>query len=212
MAATSVATELTRIVPTVVQIEIEGLTPLICNNFSEKIKTQIREAQAGKKAAKAPKDPAALYEGAKYLLPDGSYGFPAAGFKGACVSAGRFFNGITMTALRQGIFVHGEGPDQLVRLTGFTDEPIMREDAVRNQTGVVDLRYRPMFENWGATIKVEFIPSLLSLDSVISIVDAAGIGGIGEWRPTAPKSNGDYGRFQTVDGGVSVLTTEKAAE
>jgi hypothetical protein len=100
----------------------------------------------------------------------------------------------------------------LVRLTGFTDEPIMREDAVRNQTGVVDLRYRPMFENWGATIKVEFIPSILSLDSVISIVDAAGIGGIGEWRPTAPKSNGDYGRFRTVEGGVSVLDEEEAAE
>ncbi len=210
--ATSVVADLTKIVPTVVQIEVEGITPLITNNFSEKIKTQIRETQAGKKAAKAPKDPAALYEGAKYLLPDGSYGFPAAGFKGACVSAGRFFNGITMTALRQGIFVHGEGPDQLVRLTGFTDEPIMREDAVRNQTGVVDLRYRPMFENWGATIKVEFIPSILSLDSVISIVDAAGIGGIGEWRPTAPKSNGDYGRFRTVEGGVSVLDEEEAAE
>ncbi len=210
--ATSVVADLTKIVPTVVQIEVEGITPLITNNFSEKIKTQIREAQGGKKAAKAPKDPAALYEGAKYLLPDGSYGFPAAGFKGACVSAGRFFNGITMTALRQGIFVHGEGPDQLVRLTGFSDEPIMREDAVRNQTGVVDLRYRPMFENWGATIKVEFIPSILSLDSVISIVDAAGIGGIGEWRPTAPKSNGDYGRFRTVEGGVSILDEEEAAE
>jgi hypothetical protein len=210
--ATSVVADLTRIVPTVVQIEVEGITPLITNNFSEKIKTQIREAQAGKKAPKAPKDPAALYEGAKYLLPDGSYGFPAAGFKGACVSAGRFFNGITMTALRQGIFVHGEGPNQLVRLTGFTDEPIMREDAVRNATGVVDLRYRPMFENWGATIKVEFISSILSLDSVLSIVDAAGIGGIGEWRPTAPKSNGDYGRFRTVEGGVSILDEEEAAE
>lgn len=208
--ATSVATSLTKIVPTVVQIEIEGLTPLICNNFSQKMKEKMRLAQSGGKPPKEPKDPAALFEGAKYLLPDGSYGFPAAGFKGACVSAGRFFNGITMTALRQGIFVHGEGPDQLVRLTGFTDEPIMREDAVRNATGVADLRYRPMFENWGATIKVEFISSLLSLDSVISIVDAAGIGGIGEWRPTAPRSNGDYGRFRTIESGVSIL--EEAPE
>ena len=114
--ATSVATELTKIVPTVVEIEVEGLTPLICNNFSEKIKEQIRQAQAGKKKLQLPKNPAELFEGAKYLLPDGSYGFPAAGFKGACVSAGRFFNGVTMTALRQGIFVHGEGPDQVDHL------------------------------------------------------------------------------------------------
>ena len=65
-----------------------------------------------------------------------------------------------------------------------------------------------MYEKGGAKLLIEFVPSVLSVDSVVSLVDAAGIGGVGEWRPTAPKRNGDYGRFAVVPGGISIITSD----
>lgn len=205
MAATRVTTEIQRITPGLVEIEIVGVTPLIVNHFSQKARDMMAGNQSGVKKPKEPKRPEELFHGAMYLLPDGRHGFIARGFKGAMVSAGRFFNGITMTSLRQSVFVRGEGPEQLIPLI-IEEEPIMRQDPVRNATGVADLRYRPMYEKWGAKLLIEFVPSVLSVDSVVSLVDAAGIGGVGEWRATAPKSNGDYGRFAVVPTGVSVIT------
>ncbi len=207
MAATKVTAEIQRITPGLVEVEITGTSPLIVNQFSEKARLMMEKAQQGERVPKEPKRPEELFKGAMYLLPDGRHGFIARGFKGAMVSAGRFFNGITMTSLRQSVFVRGEGPDQLVPLI-IDDEPIMRQDPVRNATGVADLRYRPMYEKWGAKLLIEFVPSVLSVDSVVSLVDAAGIGGVGEWRPTAPKSNGDYGRFAVVPGGISIITSD----
>jgi len=33
--------------------------------------------------------------------------------------------------------------------------------------------------------------------SILALADAAGVGGIGEWRPTSPKSaTGSYGTFE----------------
>ena len=186
---------LRRIEQQLVQVSITGVTPLIVNNFSEKSRTQMENAQQGNKGrAREPKNPKELFEAAHYRFPDGGHGIKATAFKSAIVSAGRFFNGFTMVQVRQSLFVRGEGPDQLVRLE-IESEPIMRTDAVRNSGGGADLRYRPMYEKWGATLSIAFIPGVLAAESLLALIDAAGIGGVGEWRASAPKSNGDYGRF-----------------
>lgn len=205
---TTAPIKLERIVPQRIEIGIQGVTPLICNKFSEKARTQMAESQQGKKArVREAKNPDELFEGAQYRLPDGSHGFPATGFKAAIVSAGRLFQGVTMTQLRQTVFVHGEGPDQLVRLL-IDEEPVMREDPVRNASGVADLRYRPMYEKWGTTLSISFVEGVLSTESILALVDAAGIGGIGEWRPSGKSSNGDYGRF-AIDGTLVVEGNEQ---
>ena len=42
--------------------------------------------------------------------------------------------------------------------------------------------------------------------SVIALVDAAGMGGVGEWRPSAPKSaTGSYGQFRVASGETGIL-------
>jgi hypothetical protein len=76
-------------------------------------------------------------------------------------------------------------------------EPRMREDMVRLETGVADIRYRPGFPEWSAVLPITFNASLLSVKSLIHLVDGAGQGGVGEWRPSAPKSaSGSYGTFR----------------
>lgn len=180
-------------------VPIRGVAPLIVNRWSEKAKRQMLEAQQTKaKAKKPPKDPIADYEASRYRMPDGSDGFPATAFKAAIVHAARLFDkSLTQVIMKQAVLVSGEGPEQLVPIRG---EVSMREDTPRNANGIADLRYRAQFWPWEATLHVVCVEGQFDQDSILALVDAAGIGGVGEWRPTSPKSaTGTYGRFEVVD-------------
>ena len=73
----------------------------------------------------------------------------------------------------------------------------MREDMPRNANGVADLRYRPEFWPWSATLLVKYIPTQLDKDSVWNLVDASGLQGVGSWRPSSPKSmSGTFGQYR----------------
>jgi hypothetical protein len=101
-----------------------------------------------------------------------------------------------MTGLRQFLFFRGEpGADgqQMVPIEG---EPRIREDPVPVGRSGTDLRYRPEFSEWWATLEVIYVTSALTRESVVSLIDAGGMGvGVGEWRP---EKNGDFGTY-TID-------------
>lgn len=184
------------------EIPIVGTSPLIVNRWSEKARAMMLDAQTtSARAKREPKDPVALYEASKFKLPDGRDGFPAVGFKAAIVYAARLFHGITQVQIKQSVLVLGDAMDDrgdaLVALT--YDDVTMREDTPRNANGVADLRYRAMYTGWSATIQVQTIDGQIDAESLIALVDAAGIGGVGEWRPTSPKSaTGSYGTFEVA--------------
>jgi hypothetical protein len=177
------------------EVPIIGTSPLVVHRFSEKAKRIMLDAMQGRKSPKENKDPQAEYEAAFYRFHDGGYGFPVVGFKAATVDASRFYGkDVTKVGLRQFVFLRGEvGVDgqQLARITG---EPRIREDVVRVGRGGADLRYRPEFPEWSTTLTVLYVTSALTRDSVLSLIDAAGMGvGVGEWRP---EKNGDFGTYQ----------------
>ena len=190
------AIEISRIDTERLLVPIIGMTPLITHKFSEKAKKQMLDAMQGRKNPKAPKDPEAEYLAAAYRLDDGGYGAPAIAFKSATVAAARFFGkDVTMVSLRQTLFFSGEMSktegQMMVRIEG---EPEMREDVVRVGNGGTDLRYRPYFEEWGAVLDVTFVKSMLTRESVLSLIEAGGLGvGVGEWRP---EKKGDMGTFR----------------
>jgi hypothetical protein len=198
--------EITRLQTEIMYVPVIGTAPLLVHRFSEKAKLQMLNAMQGIKKVKENKDPKAEYEAAFYRFVDGRFGFPAIGFKDCAVSAARFYNGVTMVLLRQVLFVNGElGVDgqQLIEIEG--DAAIMREDVVRVGMGGTDLRYRPQFTNWQATLKVRYIKSQLSKESVLSLLDAGGMGvGVGEWRP---EKGGDMGTF-TIDENRELVIVE----
>jgi hypothetical protein len=208
---------LQRIGRAAVKIRVEGTAPLIVNKFSAKAMEMMLSKQMGQTVARQPKAPEQLFEDALYRMPfdpgQGDtdpdmvtrYGFPAVAFKAAVVDAARYFKGskITMTGLKQMIFVRGEGSDLLVPVMdgdGNYAVPRMRQDTVRNATGVADIRFRPEFSPWSVTIEVVFVPSQVDVNSVVALVDAAGMGGVGEWRPASKESKtGQYGTFLVPD-------------
>lgn len=178
-------------------IPIEGTSILVCNKFAEKAKQQILDKHMGKTRVREHKDPEANFMAARHRLDDGRDGVPATALKGAIVGAGRFYEGVTMTELQQMIFVMGEGPEGLVPIEGTA---VMREDAVRNETGVADIRHRPMYWPWRIVVPVVFLKGKFSLEAIVNLVDAAGNGGIGEGRPSSKKSKtGMWGMWKVVD-------------
>jgi hypothetical protein len=189
--------EIKRLDMQTVLVPIEGTTELIVHNWSEKAQREMLDKQMGKARTKRePKNPEQEYESSKYRLPDGREGFTAVGFKAAIVGACRNFEGLPMTLAKIAIFVHGEMSDNGVPLVEIEGASRMRRDMVRLETGVADIRFRAGYPVWRTVLKVTYNASVISLEQLYNLIEASGWGGIGEWRPSAPKSKtGDFGRY-----------------
>jgi hypothetical protein len=205
--------EISRIDTETLLVPIVGTAPLIVHRFSEKAKLQMLHRQQSISTPKTPRDPEAEYQAAFYRLRDG-YGFPITAFKAATVSAARFYGkDVKMTELRQFIFMKGEiskeDPQALVPIIG---EPRMREDVVRlgGYGSSSETRYRPEFPEWTTTLEVTFVRSCISRSSVLSLIDAGGLGiGVGDWRPEKRGECGTYAIDMTRD--VQVVNDTGAA-
>lgn len=186
------------------RVPVAGTMPLIVHNFSDKAKRQMLDAQQGRKSPKQAREPQAEYEAAFYRTKEG-YGFPVTAFKAATVGAARFYGkDVRMTDLRQFVFMRGDisdnDPQALVEIYGV---PRMREDVVRlgGPSRSADLRYRPEFPTWSTVLEVTYVKSSLSRDSLLSLIDAGGLGiGVGEWRP---EKKGEFGTYM-IDPGKEV--------
>lgn len=185
----------------VVEIPIRGTAPYISNKWSEKAAQMMRDKQAGKaRPKKAPKIPQEDFESSIHRLEGGKAGIPSTAFKAAIVEGAREFDGLTMVAMKRALFVLGEGGEQLVPISG---EAEMREDFVRNATGVADIRYRAQFWPWEAVLTVRFNARFITLGALIELVDAGGDSGVGDWRPSSKKAtNGMFGTFEVLRGEV----------
>jgi hypothetical protein len=187
-------------------ISITGISPYVQHAFSEKQRKVMEETQrAGQQAkgkrARAPKDFEAVYEAAKHISKDGWLGIPAPAFRNAMISACRLI-GFKMTHAKLSVFVEADGIDAkegtpLVRIEG---KPRIHEASVRNASGVADIRWRPMWEEWGAKVRVTWDEEQFSATDVMNLMLRAGLQvGIGEGRPDSPNSNGlGWGRFEVA--------------
>lgn len=191
------------------KLYLVGTAPLIVHAFPEKARKMMLDKQMKvAKGGRDARDPLAEFEAAKYILPDGTHGFPAVGFKSAAVTACTSLSDVTKVAARQSFRVAGmpmnvngviEGSyvrTALVRLVA--DEPTIREDVVR-LSGVgrtPEMRYRPEYSEWGVELDVVLNPQVLSVGQLATMFQAAGHGvGIGDYRP---ERNGDCGTFDLV--------------
>jgi hypothetical protein len=175
-------------------VPIMGTAPLLVHRFSEKAKRAMLDNMQGRKSPKESKDPEAEYKAAFYKFKDGTCGFPAIAFKAATVGGARFYSGVTMTALKQFLFITGEPGDDGQLLVRIEGEPQLREDVVRVGRGGADLRYRPIFPEWRTALDVTYATQNITRTSVLSLIDAGGLGvGVGEWRP---EKDGDFGTYR----------------
>lgn len=179
-------------------IDIKGTAPLIVHAWDAKAKKQMLDSQQGVKKVKVIRDPQADYESSMYRFEDGGHGFPTLGFKSATVTGGyRTFGGksVKMTELRLALSFITDGISTLgEQLTRIQGQPIMREDMVRVGMGT-DLRFRAEYRDWSARLRIDYLPHMIDIDSIVALVDAGGMNGVGEWRP---EKDGVFGTFEVV--------------
>ena len=188
----------------VAEFRIVGVSPLVQNAFPAKAREMIHAKQAAGSQAKKgskrePKDFDLCYQQAMHKSREGWHGIPAASFRKAMISACRTV-GFKMTLAKLALFVVSDGFDaqDAMPLVKITDgEPHYVEHYVRNETGVVDLRARPMWDSWAATLRIRFDADLFSLADVANLLLRAGVGGVGEGRNDSKNSAGmGWGEFE----------------
>jgi hypothetical protein len=197
---------------TTAAIKIVGTSAYVQHSFSEKQRKQMEATQqAGQQArgrkVREPKDFNAVYEAAKHVSTEGWIGIPAPAFRNACISACKLV-GIVMTRAKLSVFIVADGVDRedgtpLVRILGDKDQPHIHRASVRNESGVADVRWRPMWDSgkWRATVRVRWDEDQFSAEDIMNLMWRAGEQvGIGEGRADSPNSNGlGWGHFAVAE-------------
>jgi hypothetical protein len=193
-----------------------GETPIIVHNFSQKGRDQYRRKQQGEASGgREHKDCIANFEGARYKLSDGTDGVPAGGLKACIVDGFDKASGVPMTKAKGAIRVEADDPvtnlvrliypaepKEIAALPHYIDEtgriPRCREDVVRNESGVIDLRHRPEYMPWALALRIRFLPAICSARQVLQAIAMSGFkNGQCEWRPGSKESkSGSYGTFR----------------
>jgi len=187
---------------------IRGTSPYVQNKFSAKAREEMRQKQeAGSTANKGKKKEAKDFEKAaeagKHYASDGWIGIPAPGLRSALISACRLA-GFQMVKAKIAVMVTADGFDvtdgtPLVKIV--KGEPEYHETFVRNESGVADLRPRPMWQpGWEADVRIQFDADMFTLQDVANLLVRAGMQvGIGEGRNDSRKSTGmGWGQFEVL--------------
>lgn len=188
----------------VASIRIVGIAPYVQHKFSKKAREQMMAKQrqgdqAKKERKREAKDFEQVYKDAMHVSREGWIGIPAPSFRNAMISACRLV-GFKMTHAKLSVFIEADGFDvddgtPLVRIIG---EPRVHESYVRNDTGVADIRWRPMWEKWSAVVRIRFDLNQFSAPDIVNLLARAGLQvGIGEGRPDSKNSAGmGWGIFE----------------
>lgn len=188
-----------------VHVKIIGVAPLMVARFSEKAKEEIKQKHAAGSSAKkgqtrAKRDFDADFNAARHISQEGWDGIHAGAFRAALISACRLV-GFRMTLAKLSLFVVADGydcrePTPLIRIHG--PQPQRSEMHVRNATGVVDIRIRPVWNEWFCMLRVRYDAQQFNEIDVLNLLSRAGLQvGIGEGRPDSRESVGlGYGLFR----------------
>lgn len=189
-----------------IEFQIKGTAPYVQARFSAKAMQAMKaKHEAGgtakKGSARQARDFEDDYQQAFHVSTDGWYGIPAGAFRQAMISACRLV-GFKMTLAKLSVFVHANGFDRIdgVPLVKIYGVPEKTEMAVRNATGVADIRVRPMWREWDAFVRVNYDADQFTPTDVANLFARVGKQvGIGEGRPDSRESAGlGWGTFAIV--------------
>jgi len=188
--------------------KIKGTAPFVQLRFSQKAMGMMMDKMAagstskGKKVREARDFDQDMMD-AMHISTEGWVGIPASAFRQAIISACRLV-GFKMTLAKLSVFIVADGFDAvdgvpLIKLDA--GEPERSDMAVRNATGVADIRIRPMWREWGANVTVRYDADQFSLQDVTNLMSRVGAQvGIGEGRPDSKASAGlGWGTFKLVN-------------
>lgn len=189
------------------EFKLIGTSPFVQLRFSQKAMNAMMDKMKGGSQSKSKKVREARdfdddFEQAMHKSTEGWVGIPAGAFRAAMISACRLV-GFKMTLAKLSVFVEADGIDAvdgvpLVRLEGTPEKNIM---AVRNATGVADIRCRPMWKEWSIKLRVRYDEDQFSLSDISNLLSRVGQQvGLGEGRNDSRASAGlGWGCFKLAE-------------
>jgi hypothetical protein len=173
------------------RINIVGLTPLLCNRIPEWVKDYLPGGKLH--GEKAPADNRTWEEQAldgAYRHPEtGVYVFPSSGLLAAMCS-GAYRIGLTPDIVSS--YTNLQIREEWVEIQG--PAPRAGQDTARQKGGgALIMANRAEFKVWRMGYEVEFNAGVFTAKKIALMVNAAGMNGIGCWRP---ERHGRFGRFE----------------
>jgi len=174
-------------------VEVQSISPLVMH--ANKDLGWLQDRAGNKPKEKKPvRDKKKESEAATHRDSDGDYAIPSSAFKRAVESIAGSYPGVTIKQVNGGFHVLGD----YVKMRNC-GKPVIREDMVRigkwpNKTP--DIRWRPEFSSWRATLRIQLYPSELSPEKLINLLNKAGAhAGLLEMRPN---TGFPFGRFTVL--------------
>lgn len=189
------------------EFKLIGTSPFVQLRFSQKAMNSMMDKMRGGSQSKSKKIREARdfdddFIQAQHISTEGWTGVPAGSFRAAMISACRLV-GFKMTLAKLSVFIEADGIDKvdgipLVKIIGVPEQNIM---AVRNATGVADIRCRPMWKEWAIKLRVRYDEDQFSLQDISNLLMRVGQQvGIGEGRNDSRASAGlGWGCFKLGD-------------
>lgn len=189
------------------EFKLIGVTPFVQLRFSQKSMNAMMDkmkagSQGKSKKVREARDFNDDFIQAQHISTEGWNGVPAGAFRAGMISACRLV-GFKMTLAKLSVFVEADGFDKvdgvpLVKIEGTPEPNTM---AVRNATGVADIRCRPMWKEWSIKLRVKYDEDQFSLQDVSNLLSRVGQQvGIGEGRNDSRMSAGlGWGCFKLAE-------------
>jgi hypothetical protein len=185
--------------PQAIHITIEGITPLICNAFTDtamlKATNGTSSTTVGDKGTPKEQAQSKLYLGAKDHKPV----VPQPNIYRCIIDAGKFFKvgKSKVTTQKSSIIPSCVEMNEVEYLIEHKDDWEVDTRAVRiPSTGGRILCHRPKFNDWKLSFEVILDTEIMSVKFFRDVIDKAGRAiGLGDFRPDC---KGPFGRFVVV--------------
>lgn len=191
-----------------IEIEIEGITPLICNRFTD---AAAEAASGGTRSSISSGDrgtPLEIAQSKLYLDQDGDEGVPVPNLLRSFVDGGQFHkSGRSKITTQKSSLLYACVDIEGVMLKIIHRQPwkVDTRPVRIPSTGGRILAHRPMFDDWRLQLVMNLDTTICSPKLMRMIVDDAGKRvGLGDFRPS---TKGPYGKYVVVK-----WAEEKASE
>ncbi len=194
-----------------IRVDIVGVRPLLMHNFGSGerlggLEDFNPDGTPKAKKKKGPRNPQGAFEEAKYQDAEKKrYGIPCGAFKTAICNAASGFSGLSKSGIKTMFFIQSDfvDPRSNMECVAITcSKPHLVTHIVRVgkwPTKQPDLRYRPQFDEWKCTLRIEYDALKLNPTQIVALVDQAGWEGVLDGRPSSPMvCSQDYGRFKVA--------------
>lgn len=173
---------------------IEGSTLIVHKLDNETVSRTITNREIGKTEKKKLRNFDEEYEKCFHYTSDKEYGYPASGFMNAILFAS-VASDIPKTQIKRAMRLLGD-------VYKIEYKKLNRRVDVARRSGMnaaPDTRHRPEFIDWKCTLVVQYDENQISPDQIINLINQAGFSaGVGDWRPSSPKSAGNHGMFKVL--------------